>query len=319
MLIWFMHGASVRNPAYADLLRSRLSMALALSEPSLLAPSDFPLPELQMPPAMHSAYWGDVFEGTPDLWDSVVQDLAAFKWDNALSSVDEVFHYQQRREQLVSAFFSDIFSYLNSEIGRGIRKAIALQFLEFLSQHPTERDLHIVAHSLGSVVLLDMLFSGRYLEGDPAHYLRSSIKGLAGPGGRKVTLRSITTLGSPILFFQRMLDIPPYAIADFMNRYQGQWLRWVNVVHASDIFAYPIRSGLGLAEANLYIRDQYLGERNFLKTSISSDLSLALGIAADHTSYWKSRRVSELVAANLLGQIDLLDRNIRPLEMGEAD
>jgi hypothetical protein len=305
MLVWFMHGASVRHTTYADPLRSSLIEAFA--------DQDLTTPEF------YSCFWGDALGATDQLWDLVQQDLEAFRLEHPLVDLDDIFHYRQRREQLISGFFNDIFSYLNTHQGREVRRIIALQFLNFLADAPFDEDLHIVAHSLGSVILWDMLFSDSFAANDPAFYVRNVIKGLATAGqGRKVKLRSITTLGSPILFFNQVLNIDTGQLKRFASRYTANPLRWVNIIHASDIFAYPIRASLNLEDDLLYMRDKYLGERNFLKKSIG-DVTMALGLVADHSRYWQSQRVSRLVAANLLEEYPILEGNSPVLEFGEID
>lgn len=305
MLVWFMHGASVRRVEYADPLRSRLIQ-------------DFSSRGLATP-EFYSCFWGDLLESTEQLWDWVQQDLEWFKLAQPLVDPDDVFHYQQRREQLISGFFSDIFTYLNGEQGREVRRAIAVQLLNGLAEVPAEEELHIVAHSLGSVILWDILFSESYSASDPAQYVRAVIKGL-GPSssGRKIKLRSITTLGSPLLFFNRALNINAEGLKQFANRYTASPLRWVNVIHASDIFAYPLRASLELDDTKLYFQDYYLGERNFIKRSIG-DFAMALGLATEHSSYWRSSRVSQIVVANVLGDITTLNKGYSIVEMGEFE
>lgn len=305
MLVWFMHGASVRRVEYADPLRSRVIEAFT--------DRGVPIPEF------YSSYWGDGLGNTDELWDWVQQDLEAFKWDYPQVDLDDIFHYRQRRQQLISGFFNDIFNYLNSSQGREVRRTIAVQFLNFLTATPLEEDLHIVAHSLGCVILWDILFSEKLDVNDPAFYVRNAILGLsASDRGRRVKLRSLTTMGSPLLFFNRVLDIRVEQIRQFASRYAGNPLRWVNVIHASDIFAYPIRASLELEDSLLYVRDKYLGDRNFLKKNIG-DVAMALGLVADHSGYWRSSRAAQLVVANLLEEYETLEQNSRILEFGEVD
>jgi hypothetical protein len=305
MLIWFMHGASVRRVEYADPLRQNLIESL--SDRGIAIPE------------FYSSYWGDSLGSTTQMWDWVQQDLELFKWDNPQTDLDDVFHYRQRREQLISGFFNDIFNYLNTQQGREVRRTIAVQLLNFISSAPLEEDLHIVAHSLGSIILWDMLFSEAFDPSDPAFYVRQAIKGLSERSqGHKVKLRSITTLGSPLLFFNRLLNIDVLRLKQFADRYTGSPLRWLNVINASDIFAYPLRASLELADSSLYLRDHYLGERNFLKKNIG-DLAMALGMVTDHSRYWTSDRVCRLVTANLLGELETLEQNSRILEFGEFD
>jgi hypothetical protein len=305
MLVWFMHGASVRQPGYADLMRSRLVEEFANRGLST--------------PEFYSCFWGDALGSITQLWNWVQQDLETFKWDHPEVDLDDIFHYHQRREQLISGFFNDIFNYLNPKQGREVRRLIARQFLTFLADSPLEEDLHIVAHSLGSVILWDILFSDTFAPSDPAFYIRDVIKGLSGPGsGRKVKLRTITTLGSPLLFFNRVLDIDVQTLKQFASRYITTPLRWLNVIHASDVFAYPIRASLELEDSPLFLQDQYLGERNILKKSVG-DLTMALGLVTEHSRYWRSTRVARLITANLLGETELLEQTSPILELGESD
>jgi len=305
MLVWFLHGASVRQPTYADPLRTRLIEAFTSR--------DRPIPEF------YSSFWGDTLGSTNELWDFVQQDLEAFKWDNPMTDVDDVFHYRQRREQLISGFFNDIFKYLNTESGKEIRRTIALQFLNFLTDNPFEEELHIVVHSLSSVILWDILFSQNYTSSDPARYIRGAIEGLSTTSeGRKVKLRSITTLGCPLLIFKDLVKVENAPIQQFASRYLGTPLRWVNVIHASDVFAYPLRSVFDVEDSTLFFRDHYLGERNFFKKSLG-DVTMALGLISDHSHYWRSKRVSQLVLANLIDDVETLSANSSVLELGEFD
>jgi len=253
------------------------------------------------------------------MWDWVQQDLEAFRWDHPQVDLDDIFHYRQRRQQLITGFFSDIFTYLNSKKGREVRKVIAVQFLNFLTSSATfDDDLHIVAHSLGAVILWDILFSDKYDASDPAYYIRHAIRGLNPSGKGKVALRSITTMGSPLLFFNQWLDVDDEHLKKFARQYVGKPLRWINIINASDVFAYPIRASLEIEEDNLYVRDQYLGDRNFLKKGLG-DVTMALGLVSDHSSYWRSGRAAQLVAANLLEDYVTLENVSRILEFGEVD
>lgn len=300
-----MHGASVRHQEYADPLRSRLIQEFSNLE--------LPIPEF------YSGYWGDALGNTNEIWDYVQQDLEAFKWDRPDVDLEDIFHYRQRREQLISGFFHDIFKYLSSEQGREIRRTVALQLLNFLTANPLEEDLHIVVHSLSSAILWDILFSEAYGESDPSSYIRNVIKGLSAPSeGHKVKLRSITTLGCPLLIFRQLMGVNEQRLKDFANRYVGNPLRWINIIQASDVFAYPLRASLNLEGSSLFFRDHYLGERNFLKKSIA-DVTMALGLVSDHSRYWRSSRVSKLVLANVLGDYETLETPSPILEFGGLD
>jgi hypothetical protein len=133
-----------------------------------------------------------------------------------------------------------------------------------------------------------------------------------------VKLRSVTTLGSPIIIFSQFLRINGDRLKAFASRYTAEPLRWVNVIHASDVFAYPIRASLALDDSNLYFQDHYLGDRSFLKKQIG-DVTMALGLLADHSRYWRSSRVTRVAIANLLGDYPALEQTSPILEFGESD
>lgn len=305
MLVWFMHGASVRESSYAEPLRSHII-------------SEFPDQGLSVP-EFYACFWGDALGRTDKLWGWIQQDLEAFKWDHPQIELNDVFHYRQRREQLISGFFNDIFNYLNSQQGREVRRLVAVQFLSFLTDNPFEEDLHIVAHSLGSVILWDILFSETFDKSDPAFYIRHALKGLSERSeGRKVKLRSITTLGSPILIFSQFLHLNGEQLKAFASRYTSEPLRWVNVIHASDVFAYPMRASLELEGSTLYFQDHYLGDRSFFKQQMG-DVTMALGLVADHSRYWRSNRVARVAIANILGDYPTLEQPSPILEFGEFD
>jgi hypothetical protein len=50
----------------------------------------------------------------------------------------------------------------NERRGVEIRKLIAQQLMQFLKENSQETDLHMITHSLGSVILWDILFSERF-------------------------------------------------------------------------------------------------------------------------------------------------------------
>ena len=305
MLVWFLHGASVRHTGYADPLRSRLIEAFTQCDRAV--------------PEFYSSYWGDALGDATETWGYVQQDLEAVKWDHPSVDLDDIFHYQQRRAQLITGFFHDIFKYLNTNSGKEIRRTIARQFLNFLTDYPFEDELHIVVHSLSGVILWDLLFSENYDTNDPAYYVRTAIRGLtASTQGHQVNLCSITTLGCPLLIFKDVVKVSSAPLQQFARQRFDLPLRWVNVIHASDVFAYPLRANFGITDDLMLFRDHYLGERNFLKKNLG-DVTMALGLSSDHSRYWRSSRVSKLVLANLWGDLETLTSDYSVLELGEFD
>jgi hypothetical protein len=300
MLVFFIHGVTIRTNKYANELMDKITEDLSKRG--------------QQVPIFYSSRWGGVLKNTPQLWNWVQQDLNDFQ-KNSKIDIGDVFQYSKYREFFVSDFFNDLFTYLNLDYGWEIRKVIALQLLELLEKHPNENELHIVAHSLGGVILWDILFSEKFKSDDPAFYIRSVIKGLAESKKKKsnhVSLESITTMGTPILLFNLMLGINPENLKLFARTYEKP-LRWVNIIRSSDPLAYPIRASFNIdLPSKLYLRDKYIGSRNLWKKSAPhlgglGGLAIAHGLKSSHTSYWRKSRVSRLIAANLIGDCAAID------------
>lgn len=167
---------------------------------------------------------------------------------------------------------------------------------------------------MGSVILWDVLFSDRFIPKDPAFYIREFINGLGKSDTiKKVNLKSITTIGSPILFLNTMLAVKPEKIQNFVACYQNEPLKWINIIHSSDIIAYPIRASLNLqASSNLILRDEYISDdANALEKAARSlgqvDAAMALGMADAHVGYFKCQKTIRLILENILGEENILE------------
>jgi hypothetical protein len=208
-------------------------------------------------------------------------------------------------------------AYLNPRRGVAIRKIIAEDLFNFLKDNPEETEIHIIAHSLGSVILWDVLFSERFSDQDPAFDIRAMIDGLSQSSAmRKVCLKSITTMGSPILFLNTMLDVRPEKIKEFAQRYHDEPLRWINIIHSSDIVASPIRASLKLdSSKNLFFRDEYIStDANLAEKAARAvgqlDAAMALGISDAHGSYLHCPITASLIATNILGGNETLMKKV---------
>ncbi len=298
MLVFFIHGVATRDNTYASELTDKIREEFSKRK--------------QPAPVFYSSLWGGVLKNTPNLWNWVQQDLNDFQ-KNSKIDIADVFQYSKYREFFVSHFFNDLFTYLNLDYGWEIRKFIAMQLLECLEKHPCENELHIVAHSLGGVILWDILFSDKFEPNDPAFYIRSVLKGLGeSKEMHQLSLGSITTMGTPILLFNLMLGINPENLKLFASKYDKP-LRWVNIIRSSDPLAYPIRASFKIdLSSKLFLRDKYVGSRNLWKKSAPylgglGGLAIAHGLESSHTSYWRKSRVSRLITANLIGDCAAID------------
>ena len=296
MLVFFIHGVATRSVQYADNLKNLIREEFTQADELL--------------PHFYSCFWGNVLGDVGKMWNWVHQDLQELKKVQPQADIDDIFRYKKFREGLLSDFVGDVFTYLNLERGVAIRKLIAQQLYDFLKKNPEENELHIVAHSLGSVILWDVLFSERFSPKDPAFSIRAMVNGCnlsESSKLRKFCLKSITTIGSPILFLNTMLDVRPEKIKEFANRYQEKPLKWINIIHSSDVIAYPIRASLNLnSSINLSLRDEYISaDANLVEKMARGaghmDAALALGAADAHVGYWNCSKTASLIADNILG------------------
>lgn len=251
------------------------------------------------------------------MWNGIDQDLQELKRDFPQANLDDIFRYREFREGFLSQFAGDFLAYLNPRRGEAIRKIIAQDLYEFLKDNSEETEIHIIAHSLGSVILWDVLFSERFSPNDPSFDIRAMIKGLSESNVcHKVSLKSITTMGSPILFLNTMLDVKPEQIKQFTEGYQNEPLRWINIIHSSDICAYPLRASLKLnSSKNLFLRDEYIStdanlSEKTARTVGQLSAAMALGISDAHSSYLNCSMTVSLIANNICGEDETTSQKI---------
>ena len=294
MLIFFLHGVATRDVQYADKLKGFIQEEFTQR--------DKPLPHF------YSSFWGDVLTDVSRMWNWIHQDLQELKREHPQADMENIFRYKKFREGFLSDFVGDVLTYLNPERGVKIRHLLAQQLYDFLQKNSEETELHIIAHSLGSVILWDVLFSERFSAKDPAYSIREMISRLNQSNPlRKAELKSITTMGSPILFLNTMLDVCPEQIKKFTETYKDEFLRWLNVIHSSDIVAYPIRASLNLNSSdNLSFREEYistdanLGEKAARAVG-QLDAAMAIGVADAHGWYLHCPKTASLITDNILG------------------
>lgn len=92
MLVFFIHGASVRTVEYADPLRNYLVR-------------EFVSRSLEIP-QFYSAYIGEAIGDFHQLWDYVEQDLGNLAWDYPKFKPEDLFHYRDRRRQFIVEFLA---------------------------------------------------------------------------------------------------------------------------------------------------------------------------------------------------------------------
>ena len=305
MLVFFIHGVATRDACYSSNLQQLIKTEFSHRE--------------EKNPHFYAGFWGSALTDIGKIWNGIDEDLAAVKKKYPKIASEEIFRYRTFREGLFSQFLGDFFTYMNPDKGREIRKTIAQQLYNFIKENPNDSELHIVAHSLGTVILWDVLFSDRFSAKDPALSIRAMIRELENQTDVKlknqVNLKSITLMGSPILLINMMLDVRPEKVNQFAHSYSSeQPLRWLNLIHPSDLISYPLKASLHLAE-NSYLKfeDEYLLEDVNLaeKTARSlgqNELAMALGSNA-HKSYWNCSETARLITNNILNQQKVIFQN----------
>ena len=299
MLVFFIHGVATRDACYSSNLQQLIKTEFSHRE--------------EKNPHFYASFWGSALTDMGKIWNGIDEDLAAVKKKYPKIDREEIFRYRTFREGLFSQFLGDFFTYMNPDKGREIRKTIAQQLYNFIKENPNDSELHIVAHSLGTVILWDILFSDRFSAKDPALSIRAMIRELENQTDVKlkhqVNLSSITLMGSPILLINMMLDVRPEKVNQFAHSYASEHpLRWLNLIHASDLIAYPLKASLHLAENScLKFTDEYLLEDVNLaeKTARSlgqTDLAMVLGSSDAHNNYWNCHETARLITNNILNQ-----------------
>ena len=291
MLIFFIHGVATRDIKYAEPLK--IAIKKEFKKHGVISP------------CFYSSFWGNALSNIDRMWRQIERDINAIEQDYPEVNVKECFRYREFREGFLSEFVGDMFTYLNEQHGYEIRKLIAQQLIQFINNNSQETELHIISHSLGSVILWDILFSERFKPNDPAFNVRSLIQNLGDESKqRQINLKSITTMGSPILFFNNMFGVNPNKIKEFFQKNKGYSSKWINIIHPSDIIAYPLRSSFSLDACDkLQLKDIYIDTDNNLAAkavrSIGSEMAaMALDAVNAHTKYWSYERTAQLIVDN---------------------
>ncbi len=134
--VLFIHGVNTRSqrtqPDYADNLIKLIDPQATLIRPLIV-------------------YWGDLNNTEEDKLREGYQ--ASSIWDKLW--------FKDIRLQRLVRFAGDAALYLSRYIGAKVADKVAEQVAK-LKDSPAEDRLHIVAHSLGAIILFDILFSSRW-------------------------------------------------------------------------------------------------------------------------------------------------------------
>jgi hypothetical protein len=244
----FIHGVNTRKddtqPSYADQLFALIKQHMQPSSRTLV-----PL----------VVYWGQLSDQQENAL------LEAYK----ASSIWNKLWFQQFRATQIVRFAGDASLYLSRYVGGQVADIVAKELATVRDASPDDR-LHLVTHSLGTVILFDLLFSARWdqpgINGfDSVMAIRDSIYGAKGNSTdpkQGIRLGSIFTMGSPLGIFSLMdvnlaaedaknaqgdvistHDITPRLEQLLDNLHQelkGNKLPWRNFAHPGDPIACPL-------------------------------------------------------------------------------
>ncbi|HEU5227388.1 MAG TPA: hypothetical protein VFU49_06205 [Ktedonobacteraceae bacterium] len=251
--ILFVHGVNTRKrrevPEYAQRLSNLIDKNNRNSDQQIA---------IKMVPL----YWGDV---TRDLECNLLEGYRESECWTELS-------FKDIREKQLLQFTGDAALYISRYIGTRVVDTLLAQTKDpetGIGPGPYNHDrLHLVTHSWGTVILFDILFSGRWDTKEFSSYqgvkqIRSAIFGLEPSPHSGLHLCSIHTMGSPISIFSLMtssgdpLHCAPlsnnHARTDVPNTHDItpgflQWLKrlpyqipWYNYLHPADLVAYPLQ------------------------------------------------------------------------------
>lgn len=287
MLTFFIHGVATRAVTYADPLKQRIKThCQALGHEA---------------PYCYASFWGNALSDVEQMWRWIDADLRCMQASEQPINTDDYLRYRSFREGFLSEFVGDMFTYLNPKRGLEIRRILAQQLSQFVQEYPRETSLSLVAHSLGTVILWDVLFANRFPPNDPAWEIRAIAQGQAA-ATPQLSLTHIVTMGSPILFFNTMLGIQPRDLQTFVNAHSGNQIRWLNLIHPSDLIAYPLKSSISTAEsAPIHLQDVYVDTMNHLPARTARSLgqpevAMVLDAGPAHNYYWDCSRTAQLIA-----------------------
>ncbi|HSM80603.1 MAG TPA: hypothetical protein VLS96_02900 [Nodosilinea sp.] len=226
------------------------------------------------------------------------------------------------RVREVLEFAGDAALYLSRHVGAQVVQRFQQLALPALQGAQPGDRLHLVTHSLGSVILFDLLFAARWddpqLDRDPSTrqirqtvgQLRNSLFGLGQEPGKGLPISSVHTLGSPIALFSLLSatgesthDLTKELRSHLQTLYHQRGkkaLPWYNYLHPGDPIAYPLQGLMprlmGNAQLYIHLRDVITEHRGLPITA--GRLPLLWGGDA-HGGYWKSATVLKTLAEAL--------------------
>ncbi|GAC1372286.1 MAG: hypothetical protein NVS2B12_42560 [Ktedonobacteraceae bacterium] len=311
--VLFNHGVTTREigrtPTYANKLIELIQSHYHLA------------PERTLKPIV--LYWGD-------LGDEEEQKLLTIY--RASPYWKEIW-FRSTRETLILQSIGDAALYLSRYVGAKVVDRVQEQTLAGLAGFdPKEDRLHLVTHSVGTVILFDMLFSARwdpdYVPGHASiEIIRDLLFGMGLHPESGIRLGSVTTMGSPLGIFSLLdvdtrientsddkghvlntHDITPRLEKLLMSLRNelGTKLPWHNFMHPGDPIGYPLAQLLPLLVDR---NNQYIDIQDILVPPIrlldklfalvsQSPIAILDGLTA-HNEYYRRDDVAQKIAEGI--------------------
>ena len=243
----------------------------------------------------------------------------------------ERFWFRRARETILLQIIGDIALYVNPYVAARIVERLhqAVVKLQRREQEQQERGrLHLVSHSLGTIILFDALFASRWENEDMPGYncvkeLRDAFCGAGTQPEEGIRVASIHTMGSPIPLFS-LLDMSSRQQDDGAGQHKntheigpklqvflqhlaqsrgGKRLPWWNYAHPGDPLAYPLKELLyQLVDQKrdyLEVHDMVtiLGDLgDWMIESFKQSSAALIHAGAAHRSYWNSEIIASRIA-----------------------
>ena len=246
----------------------------------------------------------------------------------------ERFWFRHARETILLQIIGDIALYVNPYVAARIVERLhqAVLKLQIWEQEHQERGrLHLVSHSLGTIILFDALFASRWESEDMPGYncvkeLNNALCGAGTEPEEGIQVASIHTMGSPIPLFS-LLDIDNRQQENEAGQYKntheigpklqlflqhlaqsrgGKRLPWWNYAHPGDPLAYPLEELLyqlvDQKRDSLEVHDVVIMpgdiEDRVIESFKQSPAALIHAGAAHH-SYWNSEVIASSIARTI--------------------
>lgn len=290
--IVFIHGVATRDSGYADKMVAGINERLmynASNDPKRATRKKFVHPASSLKDKYDFQDLPNV-EFVPLCWGFVNEQVLQNRLCQLKKSPAWKFLWLRRiREGLLWQFATDATLYLSPAGGEAVVEELFESAAKKLETFDASRDtLHLVCHSWGTIILLDVLFGSRWKKFElPGFETVMKFRNFLGVLSTNIDsstypIDSIHTMGSPISLFS-LIDwhgSPNNALSTAaveQSKPKGEAVIWNNYIHPGDAIALPLELTLSdIGVTNVIAKDILIqpGEDSRLIALILSFLSV---------------------------------------------